>query len=125
MAADQLNYNLFTYVDDNGASWNKRGEDNTVLAAVNGATAFGAHPTWPSASRRYHVRSIIYQDPTTFRTKRVIFYTAAAFAAITTGTSTLAIHVPGNTAAVTYTARIKVAEKQPGVGAARQDVDHA
>jgi hypothetical protein len=67
----------------------------------------------------------VYQDATTFRTKRVIFYTAAAYAAITLGTSTLAVHVPGNTATVSYTARIKVPERKPGVGAARQNADHA
>jgi hypothetical protein len=124
MAADQKNFNLFTYVDDSSASWNKRGEDNSVLNAVNGSTAFGGNPTWQDSKRR-RARAIIYRDSTTFRTKRVIFYTAAAFAAITEGTSTLALHVEGETATVTYTAFQKLAEKKPSSGGARQLADHA
>lgn len=124
MAADQTNFQTFTYVDDNGVSWNKRGEDNTILAAVDGSAAFGGHPTFIESSRM-RVRKIIYRDGTTFRTKTVIFYTAAAYAAIIVGTSTLALHVGGETATVTYTAFKKIPEKQPSVGAARQVVDHA
>jgi hypothetical protein len=125
LAADQLNFNLFTYTDNDSVVWNKRGEDNSVLTAVNGATAFGAHPTWPAQSRRFRARAVIYRDGTTFRTKRVVFYTAAAYAAITPGTSTIALHVPGNTATVTYTALQKIDEKKPSVGGARQLGEHA
>jgi hypothetical protein len=124
MAADQKNFQVFTYVDDNAVSWNKRGEDNAALNAVNGSTTFGGHPTWED-SRRMRARNIVYRDGTTFRTKRVIFYTAAAYAAITEGSSTLALHVEGETATVTYTAFKKNPERQPSVGAARQLVDHA
>ena len=124
MAADQKNFQVFTYVDDNGVSWNKRGEDNAVLNAVDGSSAFGAHPTWQDRPRM-RARRIQYVDATTFRSKAAIFYTAAAYAAITVGTSTLALHVEGETATVTYTARKKIPERQPGVGAARQLADHA
>jgi hypothetical protein len=122
--ADQLNFNTFTYVDDNAASWNVRGEDSSILNAVNGSTAFGGHPHWPRESRRFHVRKARYVDSTTFRSKTIIVYTPTAFAALTVGTSTLALHVPGNTATVTYTLAAKIPERQPGAAASRQLTDH-
>lgn len=124
MPADQKNMQLYTYVDDNSVSWNKRGEAEPVRQAVDGSTAFGSHPNWGRETRRHSVRKIIYQDPTTFRTKSVIFYTAAAWAAVALGTDTLAFSVEGLAAAVTYTAIKKVPERQPSAAAARQLADH-
>jgi hypothetical protein len=54
----------------------------------------------------------------------VIFYTAAAFAAVALG-DIVAFHVEGETATVNYTAVKKEAEKQPSRGPARQLADHA
>ncbi len=125
MPADQLNFGLFTYVDDNGVSWNKRGEDNAAINTIDGSSAFGGHPHWPAENRRFRTRKVRYVDSTTFRSKQVVIYTAAAYAAITVGTSTLALHVPGETATVTYTAAAKIPEKQPGASAVRQLADHA
>lgn len=124
MAADQKNFQLFTYVDDNGVSWNKRGEDDTNRGAVDGHAAFGAHPNWGRETPRHSVRKIVYQDATTFRTVRVIFYTAAAYAAVALG-DILAIHIEGEVAAVNYNAIKKIPERQPGAAAARQLADHA
>jgi hypothetical protein len=125
MPADQLNFGLFTYVDDNGVSWNKRGEDNSIINTIDGSSAFGGHPRWPKETRRFHTRKARYVDATTFRSKTVVIYTVAAYAALTTGTSTLALHVPGETATVTYTLAEKIPEKQPGASAVRQLGDHA
>lgn len=124
MAAVQPNFNLFTYVDDSGISWNKRGEDGGPAAAVDGHAAFGAHPNWGRETSRHSVRKIIYQDPTTFRTVRAIFYTNAAYAAVALG-DIIAVNVPGEVAAVNYSAVKKVAERQPRASAAHQLVDHA
>lgn len=125
MAANQPNFQVFSYVDDNAAVWNKRGELDAAVNALDGSTALTAGKAmWPAASRRYHTRYAIFQDPTTFRTKRVIVYTAAAFAALT-GASTLNVNVPGNVAAVSYTLIEKVAEKQPVAHSTRQLADHA
>lgn len=124
MPAVQKNFQLFTYVDDNAVSWNKRGETGDGRETVDGNAAFGAHPAWARETNRHSVRKVIYQDPTTFRTKTVIVYTAAAFAAIALG-STLAFAVEGETAAVNYNAIKKVAERQPRAAAARQLADHA
>ena len=124
MAANQVNFQVFSYTDDNAAVWNKRGEMDTAVNAIDGSTTLTpGSPLWPAESRRYHTRKAIFQDPTTFRTKRIVVYTPAAFAALT-GASTLAVNVPGNTAAVTYNLIEKIAEKQPVAHAARQLTDH-
>lgn len=123
--AVQKNFQLFTYVDDNGVSWNKRGEDGGPAAAVDGHAAFGGHPNWGRETRRHSVRKIIYEDPTTFRTFTAIFYTAAAWSAVVLGTDTVNVSVPGNAAAVAYTASKRIPERQPAAKAARQDADHA
>jgi len=125
MAAEQKNFDLFTYLDDNAQSWNKRGESDAIRNAVDGSTAFGAHPAWGAETPRHRVRRAVYQDPTTFRTKSIIVYTPTAFAALTVGSSTLSFKVEGNTAAVVYTLAQKIAERQPSAKAARQLVDHA
>lgn len=112
MAIEQKNYGLFTYVDDNAVSWNLRGEKEAVRQAVDGSSASGGHPPF-IPSRRHRPRAITYTDLTTFRTKRVIFYTAAAFAAITPGTSTLTFVIEGSATGVVYTASKKHDEKNP------------
>jgi hypothetical protein len=125
MAVEQKNFQTFTYVDDNGVSWNKRGEAEGVRNAVDGSSALGAHPNWSRSTRRHSPRKIIYQDGTTFRTKTVLFYTAAAYNAITIGTSTLTFVIEGSATGVVYTAIKKVAERQPSAAAARQLGEHA
>lgn len=125
MAADQRNIGLFTYVDDNAVSWNKRGEQEGVRQAVDGSAAFGAHPNWGRETTRHSVRKIIYQDPTTFRTKTVIFYTNAAWTAVVLGTDTISFPVEGEATAVAYTAKKRVGERQPSAAAPRQLIDHA
>jgi hypothetical protein len=124
MAAAQKNFQLYTYVDDAGVSWNKRGEEDDLRSAVDGSAAFGNHPNWGRETPRHKVRSITYQDATTFRTKRVIFYTAAAYAAVALG-DIIAFPVEGEVASVNYAAIKKNAERQPGQAAARQLADHA
>lgn len=124
MVAVQKNFQLFTYVDDSGQSWNKRGEDGGPAAAVDGHAAFGAHPNWGAETNRHSTRKIIYQDPTTFRTVTAIFYTNAAFAAVALG-DIVAVNVPGEVAAVNYNAIKKVSERQPAARPARQVADHA
>jgi hypothetical protein len=124
MPADQPNFQLFTYVDDNGVSWNKRGESGGPAAAVDGHAVFGAHPNWGRETSRHATRKIIYQDPTTFRTVRTIMYTPTAYAAVALG-DIIAVHVQGETATVNYSAIKKVPERQPGAAASRQLADHA
>ena len=112
MAQDSRNTNLFTYVDDNGTTWNARGEKQTAVNAIDGSAALTAGaPVWIDSGRRKARRAIFY-DPATFRTKVVVVFTAAAFAALD-GTSTLDVPVPGSATAVTYSLSQKLPEKQP------------
>lgn len=124
MAANQRNYQVFTYVDNNGTSWNKRGVLDTAINAIDGSAALtpGA-PVWTDSGRRKHTRKAVFYDPTTYRTVRFTVYTAAAFAAIT-GATTLNINVPGETAAVTYSLAEKIDEKQTVGRGTRQLADH-
>lgn len=124
MAANQLNYQTFTYVDNAGHSWNKRGQFDTAVNAIDGSTPLNAsNPTWPKKSRRYSPREAVFQDPQTFRLRTIVMYTAAAGAALT-GTSTLAVSVPGETASVTYNFIGLNSERVPKVRPARQLADH-
>lgn len=123
MAAEQRNFQNYLYVDDDAVSWTKRGEQDAIRGAVDGHAASTGAPVWQDSSRR-KARHVIAQDATTFRTKRVLVYTAAAYAAITKG-DILSFHVEGETAAVDYAVIAKIAEKQPGTGPARQLADHA
>jgi hypothetical protein len=123
MAADQKNFQNWKYVDDNAVVWTKRGEAESVRQAVDGSATGTGAPTWIDGPRM-RARAIIYQDSTTFRTKRVIFYTLAAFSAVALG-DIIAFPVEGEATAVNYAATKKEAEKQPSRGAARQLPDHA
>lgn len=124
MAANQRNYQMFTYVDNNGTTWNKRGTLDAAINAIDGSSALTAGaPVWEDGGR-FRCRKAVFFDPTTFRTVRFPVYTAAAFAAIT-GATTLAVNVPGETAAVTYSLSEKIDEKQPVGKASHQLPDHA
>lgn len=124
MAIEQRNFSLYKYVDDNAVSWNLRGEKEAVRQAVDGSAAAGGYPAFvPTA--RHKPRTIVYQDLTTFRTKRVIFYTAAAFAAITLGSSTLTFMIEGSATGVVYTAAQKLAERNPKAVAGPNLAEHA
>src|SRR5215475_13041849 len=125
MAADQPNRQWFTYTDLNGQAWNKLGKLDAACNAIDGSTAAVAgQPDYPRASRRRSPRKAIFVDDTTFRTAQCIIYTDAALAALD-GTSTLAVHVPGETATVTYTLSQKIPDKAPVRASSRQLPDHA
>jgi hypothetical protein len=127
MAASQRNFQYFTYIDDNGTSWNKRGNNDPWCAGIDGHAAFTATtgtPIWDKNTRKFHSRSVKFQDPTTFRTVSCTVYTAAAFAAIT-GATTIAVEIPGEATAVTYELSEKIGEKQPVAKTSRQLIDHA
>jgi hypothetical protein len=124
MAIDQKNFSLFTYVDNNAVSWNLRGEFETVRNAVDGSAVPGGHPPFiPSA--RHQPRKIRYRDATTLRTKTLIFYTAAAFSAITLGSSTLTFPIEGTATTVVYTASKKIDEKNPAADRGGNLPEHA
>lgn len=122
MAQDSRNTNLFTYVDDNGTTWNARGEKQTAVNALDGSAALtSGAPVWIDTGRR-KTRKAIFYDPATFRTKVVVVFTSAAYAAIT-GSTTLAVPVPGSASSVTYSLSQKIPEKQPVAKTSRNLAD--
>lgn len=123
VTANQRNYNYFTYTDDNAAAWNKRGTVDTATNALDGSSALTAGARVWIDTKRHQTRKAVFQDPTTFRTVKITVYTPTAFAALT-GSSTLAVNVPGNTASVTYNLAEKIGEKQPIAKTSRQLTDH-
>jgi hypothetical protein len=123
MAVTQKNFENYKYVDDNGVEWTKRGEKEAARQAIDGSAAQDGDPWWFDGPRK-RARSVTFQDPTTFRTKKVIIYTAAAYAAIDLG-DTVDFFIEGSDTAVTYTAVGKNAEYQSKRAASRQLADHA
>jgi hypothetical protein len=123
MARNQKNFGLQLYVDDNTVSWNVRGEVGGAFAAVDGHAALDAtKAVWDKQTRRFHVRHVVAQDPITFRTVKGIIYTAAAYAAIATG-SVVAVTVAGLATTVNYTVIAKIPERKPSVATARMLAD--
>lgn len=126
MVGAAKNFSLYTYVDGTGQSWNMRGEKDAIRNAVDGSAAAGAHPGWGRSTRRHSPRKIVYVDLTTGRSKTCIFYTAAAAAAITIGTSTLSFMIEGETVAVVYTASKLISERLPkGTAPTNNLAEHA
>lgn len=116
MPGNRKNYSFFTYVDEDGVSWNLRGEDGGAATAVDGhAAAVTGQPVW-ERSRRNEPRRIIYQDPATGRIAVPVFYTHAAYAAVALG-DVIAVAVPGSGTAVNYAAVRKLGEVKRGTPA--------
>lgn len=113
MPRNQKNFTYFTYVDDDGVSWNKRGESGGAGDAVDGhAAAVASQPVWEERPGNT-VRKIIYMDSTTGRTVHIIMYTAAAYAAVARG-DIVAVQVAGLATTVNFAAVQKVPEKKKG-----------
>jgi hypothetical protein len=106
------NRTYYHYVDEQGINWNVPGDTVWGAAAASGGSAAGAYPAWGRNTKRRHVRYAVFQDPTSFRTRKMIVYTAAAFTALTSA-STLAVQLVGASTPVTYKLIAKIPEKQP------------
>jgi len=125
MAVAQLNYDYFAYESDDGTTYCKRSDDDWGNDAASGGAACAGAVAWGGDSRRRSTRKAIFRDPTTFRTRTLPVFTAAAYAALTVGTDTLTVAIPGSATAATYTLVKKVPEKVPSTVVGRQDPDHA
>lgn len=123
MAEDAPNRKFWTYVDNHGTHWNKMGKIDAGCNALDGsAAAVAGVQNFPAQTRRYQARKALFQDPATFRTAYCIMYTAAAAAALT-GSSTLAVNVPGSATPVTYTFQGLIPEKTPTKSISRNLAD--
>ena len=119
MAVNQKNFSYFTYVDDNGDTWNVRGEDGGAFSGVDGHAALTAGaPVFGRNTRRRHLRYVEATDPSNFRKVRGIVYTAAAYAAIDAG-DVVNVSVAGGGTAVPYSVTAKIPERQPIAGPSR------
>jgi hypothetical protein len=124
--AQQPNLNLFTYTDEGGKVWNKRGELDPAVNAIDGSTPLTAGaPLWPPLTRRMQPRRGLFQDPVTRRTSTIIVYTHAAGQALVATPPTLSRFIQGNTAAVPYTFVGLLPEKQPKIRTSINLADHA
>ena len=113
MAENAPNRKWQLYIDDHGTSWNKMGSTGDGCDALSGtAAAVAGTQNFPAQSRRYRAREAVFIDPATFRQKTCIMYTAAAAAALS-GSSTIAVDVPGSATPVTYSFQALIGEKTP------------
>lgn len=124
MPADQLNFGYFTYESADGTSYNLRAGAEWAAISAHGLAARSSSQPRMIPSKQQRPRSAVYVDLTTGRTKSGPIGTAAAFTALAIG-DTQDFHVPGETAAVTYTLARKVEEKVPGSVIQSSRPDHA
>lgn len=124
MPAIQRNYDYYTYVSDDGTTYNLRAsvEWATTVSAGLAARTSGAPRFISSKSQK--PRHAIFRDPTTFRTFSGPIGTQAAYAALTLG-DTVDVSVPGLATAVSYECVKKVPESVPTTIAGRPLTDHA
>lgn len=125
MPADQRNFDYGAYVSDDGNTYALKSDAAWIAEAQSGGSSGAGHPNYGRKTTRRSPRMATFRDATTFRTFTGPVFTAAAYAALTVGTATRALHVPGETATVTYTLVKKTAERVPTNVIGRQDPDHA
>jgi len=113
LPADQRNFNYYTYVSDDGTTYNIRADVDWAAITGHGLAARtnGAPLFIPTGRRK--PRTATYVDSTTGRKKKGPIGTATAFSALSLG-STQNFHVEGETATVAYTAAVKSNERVPG-----------
>jgi len=124
MPLDQKNFDYYTYVSDDGTSYNIRADED--WAAVTGhdlALRVSGQPRF-IASKSQRPRKATYVDLTTGRSRSGPIGTATAFAALTIG-DTQTFAVSGGATPITYTLVSKVGEKVPGSVTRSHVLDHA
>src|SRR5690242_1218246 len=100
--APQRNFGYFTYVSDDGTSYNIKCDSDWAAIAGHGLAArANGQPTYIKTGRK-KPRHVRYVDLTTGRSVQGPVGTAAAYAALAIG-ATHDFSIPGETAAVTYT----------------------
>jgi hypothetical protein len=125
MPADQRNFGYSDYLSDDGSHYCVKADAAWIADSQSGgATCTTARAYGRDTSRR-HKRAAIFRDVTTFRTVKGPVFTPTAYAALVATPGTRAIHVPGETATVSYTQDSLIAEKLGRTAITRTDPDHA
>jgi hypothetical protein len=124
MPAAQPNWNYFTYVSDDGTTYNIRAEAGWAGVAAHGLAARTNGAPRFMATKNKRPRRVIYRDATTFRTRSGPIGTAAGYGAIAEGDAQ-AFAIQGEAATVVYNVVKKVPEKVPTSTVGPQLVDHA
>jgi hypothetical protein len=116
MASNEKNFKFFTYVDNDGTSWNLRGESLGAFSAVDGHTpADVAQPLW-HRTKRNQPRRVVAQEANTGRIVVGVVYDTASFAAIAKG-DVIAVQLPGLATTTNFLVTRKLDEKQQGTPA--------
>jgi len=123
MAENGPNRKFQLYIDSHGTSWNLLGSTGDGCDALSGtAAAVAGTPRRPKESRIYRNRKAKFIDPATFRTKTCVIYTEAAATALS-GSSTVAVDVPGSATPVTYTFQELLPDRSPTNSVSRNLAD--
>ena len=126
MPASQRNFNYSDYESDDGTTYCLKASAEAIAETETGAVSpCTSAIAYGRATKRRAPRYAIYRDGTTFRTVRYPVFTPTAYAALTVGTDTSSVFVPGLATAVTYTLVKRVPERIPSIVVGRQDADHA
>jgi len=125
MPADQRNFAFSDYLSDDTTHYCMKADAAWIANADSGGAACTTGFAYGRKTSRRKPRTAIYIDSTTFRTVQVPVFTPTAAAALVPGTSTLAVHVPGNTGTVSYTLSRIAPEKRPNLVLTSSKADHA
>lgn len=106
------NWNYYTYVSDDGTTYNVRADVEWAALAAHGLAARTNGAPRFIASAQQQPRKVRYSDPTTGRSKVGPIGTAAAYAALNLG-DTEDFAVRGLAAAVSFAAIKKIGERVP------------
>lgn len=113
MAVAQRNFNYGAYESQDGNTYCIRGDEDWQQAGASGSSACAGEAPYGAVTPRRHPRYAIFGHPDTGRKIRQIVYTQSAFDALTPGTSTLSVAIPGTATAATYTLAKLIPEAVP------------
>lgn len=125
MPADQRNYDYSDYLSDDGTHYCVKADAAWIADSNSGGASCTTAIAYGRDTTRRHKRAVIHRDATTFRTVKGPVFTPTAYAALSATPVSRSIHVPGETATVTYAQDALIPEKLGRTVITRQDPDHA
>lgn len=124
MPLPQRNFGYFTYVSDDGTSYNIKADAEWAGITGHGLAARANGQPRYIKSGLQRPRMVRYIDLTTGRSVTGPVGTSAAYTALTVG-ATQSFPVPGSTTPVVYTLAAKTGERVPGSVIQTSLPDHA